>query len=31
MDEVLTPERLKDVYEMDVYGWMQDLLGAWKK
>ena len=31
MDEVLTPERLKDVYEMDVYGWMQDLLGAWKE
>ena len=31
MDEVLTPDRLKDVYEMDVYAWMRDLLGTWRK
>lgn len=30
MDEVLTPGRLRDVYEMDVYGWMRDLLEGWK-
>ena len=29
MDAVLTPERLKDVYEMDVYGWMRELLKPW--
>lgn len=31
MDEVLTPERLRAVYEMDVYGWMQGLLAPWKE
>ncbi len=27
--EVLTPEALQNVYHMDVYGWMKDLLSAW--
>ena len=27
--EVLTPEALKNVYGMDVYGWIRDLLTAW--
>ena len=27
--EVLTPEALKNVYGMDVYGWIRDLLNAW--
>ena len=31
VDEVLSPERLKSVYEMDVYEWMRDLLSAWYK
>ena len=29
MDAVLTPGRLRDVYEMDVYAWMRELLGTW--
>ena len=29
--EVLTPEALKGVYEMDVYGWMRALLETWKE
>ena len=28
--EVLTPEALQNVYGMDVYGWIRDLLNAWK-
>ena len=28
--EVLTPEALKQVYGMDVYGWMRELLDTWK-
>ena len=28
-DEVLTPDRLQSVYDMDVYQWMRDLLGQW--
>ena len=31
MDAVLTPERLRDVYEMDVYGWMRELMKPWKR
>ena len=31
MNEVLTPDRLRDVYEMDVYGWMRNLLREWEK
>lgn len=31
MDAVLTPERLKDVYEMDVYAWMRELTEPWTK
>ena len=27
--EVLTPEALRNVYGMDVYGWIRDLLNAW--
>jgi len=29
MDEVLTPENLARVYDMDVYGWMREMLGQW--
>ena len=29
--EVLTPEALKSVYDMDVYGWMRTLLETWKE
>lgn len=29
MDEVLTPEQLRAVYEMDVYQWMRDMLETW--
>lgn len=28
--EVLTPEKLQDVYAMDVYSWMQQMLSQWK-
>lgn len=28
--EVLVPEALRDVYGMDVYGWIRDLLGIWE-
>lgn len=28
--EVLTPEALKSVYDMDVYGWIRGLLETWK-
>ena len=28
--EVLIPEALKDVYGMDVYGWMRGILETWK-
>ena len=27
--EVLTPEALRDVYGMDVYGWIRELLNSW--
>ncbi|MBR5546539.1 MAG: ABC transporter ATP-binding protein [Clostridia bacterium] len=27
--DVLTPERLQAVYDMDVYQWMRELLGQW--
>ena len=27
--EVLTPEALQNVYQMDGYGWIRDLLGSW--
>ena len=29
-DEVLTPDRLQSVYDMDVYQWMRELLGQWR-
>ena len=28
--EVLTPKALQSVYDMDVYGWMRELLETWK-
>jgi iron complex transport system ATP-binding protein len=31
MDAVLTSERLKAVYEMDVYAWMRELTEPWTK
>ena len=27
--DVMTPEHLRAVYGMDVYGWMRDMLGEW--
>ena len=30
MDLVLTPELLREVYEMDVYAWMRGLLEPWE-
>ena len=29
-DDVLTPDRLRDVYQMDVYGWMREMLACWQ-
>lgn len=29
-DEVLTQDNLKTVYDMDVYGWMRDMLEQWR-
>jgi len=29
IDQVMTPEHLRQVYGMDVYGWMNELLGQW--
>ena len=29
--EVLTPEHLQSVYEMDVYEWMRTMLGQWQQ
>ena len=29
-DEVLTAENLRNVYSMDVYGWMQQMLSQWQ-
>ena len=29
--EVLTPEALREVYGMDVYGWMKELLNTWNE
>ena len=28
--EVLTPQNLESVYDMDVYAWMQEMLSQWK-
>lgn len=30
IDDTLTAERLKSVYDMDVYEWMRDMLNQWK-
>ncbi len=29
IDEVLSPDNLRSVYSMDVYGWMQKMLSQW--
>ena len=29
LDNVLSPENLRSVYDMDVYGWMREMLGQW--
>ncbi len=31
LDAVFTPERLREVYEMDVYGWMRELTEPWQQ
>ena len=31
IDEVMTPENLKQVYGMDVYAWMRDMLSQWQE
>ena len=31
IDDVMTPENLKQVYGMDVYAWMKDMLSQWEK
>ena len=30
IDEVLTQDNLKTVYDMDVYGWMREMLEQWR-
>ena len=30
IDDVMTPENLKQVYGMDVYAWMKDMLSQWQ-
>lgn len=30
IDDVMTPENLHAVYDMDVYQWMRDMLGQWR-
>ena len=30
IDEVLTPENLRNVYDMDVYEWMREMLAQWQ-
>lgn len=30
LEDVLTPENLRAVYDMDVYSWMREMLGQWK-
>ena len=30
IDDVLTPERLYDAYDMDVCQWMREMLEQWK-
>jgi iron complex transport system ATP-binding protein len=31
IDDVLSPENLENAYSMDVYAWMDDMLGQWKR
>lgn len=30
INDVLTPENLKNVYDMDVFGWMHEMLSQWQ-
>lgn len=30
LNDVLTPENLQTVYDMDVYSWMREMLGQWE-
>ena len=30
IDEVMTPDHLRQVYGMDVYAWMREMLGQWQ-
>ena len=30
INDVLTPDNLRSVYDMDVYSWMKDMLSQWK-
>jgi len=30
INDVLTPENLRSVYDMDVYAWMQEMLAQWQ-
>lgn len=30
IEQTLTPQNLQQVYHMDVYGWMQDMLSQWE-
>ena len=30
VNDVLTPDSLRAVYDMDVYGWMREMLGQWE-
>ena len=30
INDVLTPDNLRNVYDMDVYGWMHEMLEQWK-
>jgi iron complex transport system ATP-binding protein len=31
ISEVMTPENLRQVYDMDVFAWMREMLSQWKE
>jgi iron complex transport system ATP-binding protein len=31
ISKVMTPENLRQVYGMDVYAWMREMLSQWKE
>ena len=31
ISEVMTPANLRQVYDMDVYAWMRDMLSQWQE